>query len=268
MKRYPLSSFFIMTFCITWGLGAVYVLFGKQLEPFIGSVDHGHPLFFVAVYAPTISAILMVWRAHGKGGLKQFLKRYLHWGVGVWWYIFLVAFFIVMHFAIRWIDVLRGVSVPEIAYPWYMAVPMALMVLFTDAGPIGEELGWRGLALPLLQRRYRPLTAGIILGIIWGIWHLPAFFISGLAQSKLSFPLFMLFTVCLSIFITVVFNATSGSVPIAIVIHWFSNAGSTMNLRNFNEAGMICGSLILIIASIVIYNRIPSVTFKDPIPNW
>ena len=67
--------------------------------------------------------------------------------------------------------------------PWYRVLPMFAAALLI--GPV-EEIGWRGVALPLLQRRYSPLWASLILGALWGFWHLPAFLLSGTEQSAWS----------------------------------------------------------------------------------
>ena len=69
--------------------------------------------------------------------------------------------------------------------PWYTVLPALAITLLI--GPLGEEFGWRGVALPLLQRRCTPLWASLILGTIWGAWHLPAFVLGGTPQSAWSF---------------------------------------------------------------------------------
>jgi hypothetical protein len=150
-----------------------------------------------------------------------------------------------------------------------MAVPLAVYWLFADAGPIGEELGWRGLALPLLQRRFSPLAAAVLLGVIWAVWHIPAFFISGLAQSRLSFPFFILQTAALSCLMMVVYHSTGGSVPLAIIIHWLANAGGIMKLHEFKETGMIVMFLFYCAAAVFVARVAPgTVPFKDPVPGW
>ncbi|WP_367166022.1 CPBP family intramembrane glutamic endopeptidase [Mesorhizobium sp.] len=79
-------------------------------------------------------------------------------------------------------------------------------------GP-AEEFGWRGFALPLLQRRMAPVRAGLVLGLIWGVWHLPAFYLSGLVQSEWSFMPFLIGSVAVSLILTAMFNAARGLHP-------------------------------------------------------
>jgi len=86
-------------------------------------------------------------------------------------------------------------------------------------GPV-EEFGWRGLALPLLQRKLAPFWAGLILGVIWGIWHLPAFFMSGTQQGEWSFAPFFIGCVALSIIVTPLFNQSHGSILLTGFFHF------------------------------------------------
>jgi membrane protease YdiL (CAAX protease family) len=84
---------------------------------------------------------------------------------------------------------------------------------------VGEELGWRGYALPLLLEKRSAGTASLILGLIWGIWHLPTFVIPGTPQYGLPFAAFVLLTIEYSILMTWVFLHTRGSVLIATLFH-------------------------------------------------
>ena len=98
--------------------------------------------------------------------------------------------------------------------------PALVIALFL--GPI-EEFGWRGLALPLLNRRVNPFWAGLILGIIWAIWHIPAFLLSGTPQSAWSFPTFFFGVVALSVILTPIFNDARGSLLISVFYHFQMN---------------------------------------------
>ena len=96
---------------------------------------------------------------------------------------------------------------------------MAFMLIL---GPV-EEFGWRGLALPLMQRRLAPIWAGLILGLIWGVWHLPAFFLSGTPQSAWGFTPFLIGSVAVSVMLTPLFNASRGSILLAALFHFQLN---------------------------------------------
>src|SRR5262245_49328835 len=192
MRKRPLLSFFVLTFAITWGLGACFALFPDRLVALFGPISNTNPLFYVAVYAPSLSALIVTAYADGIGGLRQLLSRLLRWRVSILWYFIvllgmpalmvgsavLTAWFSGEHF-----DFTKGHK--------ELALYFVLLSLVRDPGPLGEELGWRGFALPRLLQRHSALTASLILGLIWGIWHLPAFFLSGLPQNQLSLPAFL-----------------------------------------------------------------------------
>jgi membrane protease YdiL (CAAX protease family) len=93
------------------------------------------------------------------------------------------------------------------------------MAIALFIGPI-EEFGWRGLALPVLQRKFTPFWAGVILGVIWAIWHIPAFLLSGTPQSAWSFGPYFIGVVATSVIMTSMFNATQGSLLIAVLYHF------------------------------------------------
>jgi membrane protease YdiL (CAAX protease family) len=95
----------------------------------------------------------------------------------------------------------------------------AALFFMAIKGPI-EELGWRGLALPLLQRKFAPFWAGLILGVIWGLWHFPAFLLSGTPQSAWSFTPFFVGSVAISVIVTPLFNATRGSILLPALFHF------------------------------------------------
>jgi membrane protease YdiL (CAAX protease family) len=106
----------------------------------------------------------------------------------------------------------------------------------TDTGPIGEEFGWRGFALPQLLRRWSPLAASLVLGAVWGVWHLPTFFIASLPQSRLSFPLFVLNSIALSVIMTWLYLRTGGDLLLMILVHLMANDCTTLGVPFNAEA--------------------------------
>lgn len=99
---------------------------------------------------------------------------------------------------------------------------LAALAIALFLGPM-EELGWRGLALPLLQQRFKPFTAGLALGAIWGVWHIPAFLLSGTPQNAWSFGPYFIAVLAVSLMMTALFNESSGSLLLAVLFHFQLN---------------------------------------------
>jgi membrane protease YdiL (CAAX protease family) len=113
----------------------------------------------------------------------------------------------------------------------------AFLISLVFGGPLGEEIGWRGYALPRLQKEWSPLASALILGIVWGLWHLPLFFITGTAQSFLALAPFMLWVVSLSVLFTWAYNNTAGSLLIPVLLHAIVNFfAATLAVLPANEA--------------------------------
>jgi membrane protease YdiL (CAAX protease family) len=227
VKKRPLLLFFIITFAITWGLGALIMIFPAQFEAAFGELDLNKPsykvIWHLAVYGPAISAFVVISLIHGVAGVKAYLRRLLHWRASAGWYLLVLVGVPAVHICGRLIfGAISGTPPPYEFDPWYMMIPMSLLALVNDPGPM-EELGWRGFALPLLQRKFNALGASVILGFIWGIWHLPAFYISATPQSAFSLPFFILGTISNAIIMTAIYNGTRGSIPLAFLFHWQIN---------------------------------------------
>src|SRR5574337_857223 len=94
----------------------------------------------------------------------------------------LTSFFLIT-FAITW-----GFGALAIFLP---AQFLWLLFYLLTTGPLGEELGWRGFALPRLLKRFNPFVASLVLGAIWGVWHLPSFYLAGMVQARLALPIFI-----------------------------------------------------------------------------
>jgi membrane protease YdiL (CAAX protease family) len=121
-------------------------------------------------------------------------------------------------------------------------------------GPLGEELGWRGYALPRLLQRFSPLAASLILGVIWGVWHLPSFFVSSLVQSSLAIPVFLFGALCMSILATWLYLHTGGSVLITVLFHLAFNASLSAFGASF--AGLTTAMAACALLAVVLDGRL------------
>jgi membrane protease YdiL (CAAX protease family) len=209
-----LRTFFLATFGLSWGAGILYVLFSEPLDAVFGPMGYTNPVFILMVYSPGIVGVLLVWKHDGLPGLGRFFRRFalvrMSWA---WWLVLLVGMPAVFYAGAA---VTGSLTDPFPFDPWSAVLPALLAMLFI--GPI-EELGWRGVALPLLQRRLAPLWSSLLLGLVIAIWHTPSFLLSGTKQSAWEFWPFFFGVIAISVILTPMFNAARGSLLVAFLFH-------------------------------------------------
>ncbi|MEJ2353655.1 MAG: type II CAAX endopeptidase family protein [Anaerolineales bacterium] len=216
MKTKTLIPFLALTFGLTWGIAAVLIFFTDQVVAIFGEISSSNPLFILAVYSPGIAGVLLVWRKYGVKGLVSFFRRLTLWRAPAPWWLFLLLGIP----AIKYLGAaLNGtISDPFLYSPWFLVFPALAHAFFL--GTL-EEFGWRGLALPLLQRKMAPFWAGLIVGIIWAAWHIPAFLLGGgLQYGSWSAVPFFGGVIVLSVILTPLFNSAGGSLLIAYLYHF------------------------------------------------
>jgi membrane protease YdiL (CAAX protease family) len=213
-----LLPFLALTFGLTWGIAALFILFTDPLVAVFGEMGITNPLFILAVYSPGVAALFLVWRHYGLKGLGRFLQRLALWRAPGYWWVFLILGIPAIVYAGAALKGTLGGPFPFA--PWYQVFPALAIALFL--GPI-EEFGWRGLALPLLQRMFAPIGAGLIVGLIWAVWHIPAFLIGGTPQSAWSFAPYFAGVIAGSVILTALFNDSRGSLLMAVLIHFQLN---------------------------------------------
>ncbi len=211
-----LIPFLLITFIVAWTILALFIILPDQMTSIFGQLTGQHPLFFLAVWAPAIAAFILVLNQTGISGLVRFLSRLLLWRCSGAWYVFLIIG-IPLVFIVG--AAIRG-SLFADPFP-FTTLPSMLnaLGLASIKGPV-EEFGWRGVALPILQRKLAPIWAGLILGVIWGLWHLPAFLLSGTQQSQWAVAPFFVGCIALSVIVTPLFNTSRGSVLLTAVFHF------------------------------------------------
>jgi len=194
----------------------LYIFLAEPMARTFGALTGAHPLFYLAVYAPAIAAISVVLYHQGLSGLRRLFARLLLWRASIAWYALLIIGIPLVFYAAA---AMQGQRFTD-PFPFdSLAAYLLAALLMAIKGPV-EEIGWRGFALPLLQRTFAPFWAGLILGIIWGIWHLPAFLLSGTPQSAWSFMPFLFGSVALSLIVTPMFNASRGSILLPMLFHF------------------------------------------------
>jgi membrane protease YdiL (CAAX protease family) len=215
MTTKTLIPFLALTFGLTWGIAALLILFTDQIVAIFGEISSSNPLFILAVYSPGIVGVFLVWRSYGLKGLGSFFQRLTLWRMPSGWWLFLLLGIPALAYLAAALNGTIGDPFPF--SPLYLVFPALAHAFFL--GTI-EEFGWRGIALPLLQRKMAPFWAGLTVGIIWAAWHLPAFLLSGLPFSSWSIVPYFGGVVALSIIITPLFNSARGSLLVAYLWHF------------------------------------------------
>ena len=216
LPDWALWVFFLLTFLITWGVIGPYILYPEWAAERFGEISGTHPAFFLATWAPALSAFALIAVLRGAGGLRAFLSRLALWRISAAWVVF-VALGLPCVFVAG--SLIKGG--PMLA-PMTENGPGALftvLVIMLFLGPV-EEFGWRGVAQPLLQRRVMPFWAGIVIGSAWGLWHLPAFYLAGTVFAEWNFLPFFIGNVTLAVLVTPIFNASRGSLLWPMLFHW------------------------------------------------
>lgn len=210
-----LIPFLGLTFLLSWGIAALLFLFPDRIVEMFGELNTSNPLIILIVYSPGIAGLIMVWLACGLRGVGSFFRRLTLGYLPLGWWLFLLLGIPAVVFAGAAIN--GTIDDPFPYSPWTQVLPALALALFL--GPI-EEFGWRGLALPLLQRRLAPFWAGLVLGVIWAAWHVPAFLSEGMPQNAWAAGPFFLGIIAVSIILTPMFNASRGSLLIAVLFHF------------------------------------------------
>ena len=232
LTRHPLVSFFAMAYALTWLAWSPWYLSkaGVGLLPYDGDTISDYLNTVALVLGPTLSAFIMTGVTGGRDGVRRLLRRIVLWRVGLGWYLFVLvgipAIIVLCTVVLPGALVsFRASAVPSTMFLYVVAGPVFLFA----GGPVFEEIGWRGFAFPRLQRLHGPLVGSLVLGALWGLWHLPLFLIPSWDTphgSLLDVALFVTWAVSTTIVITWVFNNTKGSVLLAILAHGSINSAA------------------------------------------
>ncbi len=234
MRKHPVFFFFLLAYAISWIFLIAEVLsvwgflpdYSQSCSP-TGVSCQIIVLNVLFSFGPTLAAIIMTSLVEGKAGIFRLRQRIRQWHAAWPWYLFVLGGIPAL--------IMLGIIVQPGALASFQGFPPLLLVTYAatfvtvwfGGGPLGEEIGWRGFALPRLQPRYGPLWGTLLLGVFWCFWHLPQFLTpyqgggpgTGLATFLTDFSMFFLFIMALAIILTWVFNHTQGSIFVAIAMH-------------------------------------------------
>jgi membrane protease YdiL (CAAX protease family) len=231
VRRHPLITFFVLAYALAWWLWILYAFGITFLGP-------------ILALGPFLAAIIVTAITRGTAGLKALLSRMVRWRVGLGWYAAALLLPVGVYVVAVSLNILLGASAStaEQFGSWYLIFPLfAYSLLFPLSGAFGEELGWRGYALPRVQARLWALSAALIIGVIQTAWHLPLFMSD---RSTSPVPLIVGY-MGLGILATWVFNNTRGSVLMTMLLHASFNTNAGFFGEMFTGADLVRMSWLL-----------------------
>jgi len=233
------AAFLALAYLISWlFLGLFVVLWHTSLNQ---TLSWWVVVFLPGAYGPTIAAVIQVGRLRGWAGIRQLLGKLLRWRVRARWY----AFALIVPPAVVGASILLSTFRSEALtgfHPWpgLLIAPVALVAAL-PFGPLGEELGWRGYALPRLLESAGLWRSSLILGLAWTFWHLPMFWFPGaaipsfLSPGPASIGLYAAQITAEACLLTFLYVMTQGSVLLAVLYHLSFNTAETILFRMIPE---------------------------------
>lgn len=234
IKRHPLVAYFILAYALAWAL-----------IPLVVSVSVAFGL--LALFGPAIAAISVTGIVEGRPGVRQLLQRVVPGRTGLKWIAVAVGLPILISAMVVVLNAMllgKPISIAPNEAP-VLTLILGLLV-------VGEEIGWRGFALPRLKTRFNSLTASLILGGLWATWHLPNSFIPGLEYYLTAFPLFLVYVVSMTVLFTWLSNHTRGSVWIAWLFHAAINVAGGFLFIGDNERQMWLGTIVFAASALIV----------------
>jgi membrane protease YdiL (CAAX protease family) len=251
IRRSPLVAYFILVFGIEWLL---VLLLSPVVPPLIA--------LLIGSWLPNAVGLLVTGVAGGRSGIRELLGKAVLWRIGLRWYAVALLVPTTMTLLAMGLYLVLGNAPPE-PLPSSQLLPIVLGAVFT--GAMGEELGWRGTALPRLQARWNPLISSLILGVLWGLYHLPSFLLSGLPLRDQPLIPFMVASLGFTILITWTYNRTGGSLIPVFLYHFATNlTGNVTGVFGVSAILWVLAGICGVVAMAVIaldwarFTRIPT----------
>lgn len=261
LTRFPLMSFFILAYALNIAITVAQL--------YILKIPQTRPIAILQVMTPTISAVILSARIGGRAEVTRLLSGFTRWKVSWRWY--LAAFMMTgfpLGIAIVYLLLVAPIGgLKPDATVWSL---LGLLGFTFLSGPLSEEAGWRGFALPRLQEKHSALTSSLILGLLWAGWHIPFYFEPGYAANGMPLPIFMIVVTALAILFTWIYNNSGGSLLLTMLAHFFFNFSSVFLVQEFGLLPPMLlylgggGLMMLIIVWVIIYFGPGNLSRKAP----
>ena len=195
-------------------------------------------LIYLGLLSPTFAAFFVLYYLYSKEQRRNYWFSIVDFKrISLKWYLIIITLPILIRFLAAGID--ASITANNFQFNISPDITLIYAIILLFFGPIPEELGWRGIALPELQKKFGFNIAVLFLGFMWAIWHLPLFVIEGTYQYQLGlfspmFWNFMLNILLTSVIYGVIYNHTNKSILAVILFHYFGNLTGETFVMTFN----------------------------------
>src|SRR5918995_1329917 len=249
VKGHPIITFFLLAYALAWIIESPLVILTDSVTDTQVLVVQ-----ILSANVPSVVAIMLTAMVFGRGALRKLLGRLLIWRVNPLWYLVVVLGPVALSGGMVAFNAFVGGPAISVGVP-LLTVVITLAFFIFPGSALGEEIGWRGYALPRLQSGRSALSASLILGVIWALYHLPLFFTGQAFRSPSLLVPFVVSGLALSVILTWVYNSTGGSLLLVVVLHATANLPLTLLLEPLGSRAMLPFLLyvaLMVVAAIVV----------------
>ena len=249
VKRHPLITFFVLVYALAWIIESPLVLLKDTI-----TASQGQIFYILSANVVSVVAIVLTGMVFGRKALRKLLGRLLIWRVNPIWYLVVLLGPVALAGGAVGLNALMGGPAPSLGNTLLGVVIMWAIFIFPGSA-LGEEIGWRGYALPRLQTGRSALSASLILAPIWALWHLPLWLTGAPARTPLLYAAFVVSAFALSVVTTWVYNSTGGSILMVVLLHASANLPITLTIDSLGNRAVVPVMLywgLLVVAAIVV----------------
>lgn len=226
-------KFFLLTFAYAWILWIPSVLDGIGVKLPFDVTEYSLVVVLIGAFAPMFAAFTLIGKKEGWKGIKTFIDQALSFKFKLKYLLIALALPLLIHVIAHYLAPVFGFEVanslfpPEVSLPTIvLAIPYFFLMLLIGGGQ--EEFGWRGYAQEPLQDEIGVIPASLVIGFIWGIWHLPLWFMKGDMHNAYSFFAFVLMTTSISIIYSWLYNKSGKKLIVVMVFHAMNNTAAPL----------------------------------------
>jgi CAAX protease family protein len=257
-----LAKYFLLTFAVTWACWIPVVVWSTHANTLQITL-----LWLPGVFAPSLVALAFTAQNEEASGVKALLGRIFQWRVKARWYLFAVSYMAAIKLTVALAHRVGTGSWPHFGNE--RPVVMLIGILISTPVQAGEEVGWRGYALPRLAERMGFARASVLLGLIWACWHLPQFYLLGADTYGQSFPIWAFEVTAFSVAMAWLYTHTNGSLLLAMLMH--SAINNTKDIvpsgtTSATNALSLHASLVMYITTALLW--VAAAYFLVRMPDW